>query len=101
VKALAQKFIDAEFLDIRDGGNYGDSTGGDGNVFSFSNNLKPPVETVPTMGKAGTRVIILGNNLTGSSCVAVNGVSASFTVESDTYIKATVPTGARPGRCWS
>lgn len=76
---------------------YGDSTVGDGNVFSFSNNLKPLVETVPTMGKVGTRMIILGNNLTGSSSVAFNGVPASFTVESDTYIKATVPTGATTG----
>jgi uncharacterized repeat protein (TIGR03803 family) len=75
----------------------GAGPGGDGNVFSFSNNMKPLVETAPTMGKAGTRVIILGNNLTGSSSVTFGGVPAAFTVESDTYISATVPTGATSG----
>ena len=75
----------------------GDSIDGDGNVFSFSNNLSPLVETVPTRGKVGTRVIILGNNLTGSSGVAFNGVAAEFTVKSDTFMTATVPTGATTG----
>jgi uncharacterized protein (TIGR03437 family) len=48
-------------------------------------------------GKVGTSVIVLGNGLTGSSSVTFNGVEAKFTVESDTYIKATVPTGAATG----
>jgi uncharacterized protein (TIGR03437 family) len=42
-------------------------------------------------------VIILGNGLTGSTSVTFNGVEAEFTVESDTYIKATVPAGATTG----
>jgi uncharacterized protein (TIGR03437 family) len=42
-------------------------------------------------------VIILGNGLTGSTRVTFNGVAASFTVESDTYIQATVPAGASTG----
>jgi hypothetical protein len=45
----------------------------------------------------GTQVIILGNSLTGSSHVTFNGVAAAFTVESDSYIKATVPSGATTG----
>jgi uncharacterized protein (TIGR03437 family) len=49
------------------------------------------------MGKVGTRVTILGNNLTGSTNVTFNGTSAAFTVESDTYITATVPAGATTG----
>jgi len=68
-----------------------------GEAFSFNNNLSPLVETVPTMGKVGKRVIILGNNLTGSTSVTFNGVEAAFTVGSNTYIKATVPTGATTG----
>jgi len=55
------------------------------------------VKTVPTAGKAGQSVLILGNNLTGSSSVSFNGVAASFTVESDTYIKVAVPKGATTG----
>jgi uncharacterized repeat protein (TIGR03803 family) len=68
-----------------------------GAIYSFSNGLSPLVETNPTMGKAGTSVIILGNGLTGSTSVTFNGVEAAFTVESDTYIKATVPKGATTG----
>jgi hypothetical protein len=55
------------------------------------------VETVPVAGAVGNSILILGNNLTGSSSVTFNGVEAAFTVESDTYIKATVPAGATTG----
>jgi uncharacterized repeat protein (TIGR03803 family) len=68
-----------------------------GTIFSLSNGLSPLVETVPVAGNVGTSVIILGNNLTGSTGVTFNGVEAAFTVESDTYIKATVPKGATTG----
>ena len=70
---------------------------GDGTVFKLSAGLSPLVKTNPTMGKVGRSVIILGNNLTGTTSVTFNGVAAAFTVESDTYIKATVPTGATTG----
>jgi uncharacterized repeat protein (TIGR03803 family) len=68
-----------------------------GAIYSFSNGLSPLVETNPTMGKVGKSVIILGSGLTGSTSVTFNGVAAAFTVESDTYIKATVPKGATTG----
>jgi hypothetical protein len=55
------------------------------------------VETVPVAGAVGQSVIILGNGLTGSTSVKFNGVEAEFTVESDTYIKTTVPTGGTTG----
>jgi len=70
---------------------------GYGQAFSYSYNLSPLVETVPVAGKVGARVIILGNGLTGSTSVAFNGLSAAFTVVSDTEITATVPTGATTG----
>jgi uncharacterized repeat protein (TIGR03803 family) len=78
------------------GGNKGEAFGF-GTVFQFSNGLSPLVETVPAAGKAGQSVLILGNHLTGSTGVTFNGVAAAFTVESDTYIEATVPTGATTG----
>jgi uncharacterized repeat protein (TIGR03803 family) len=82
---------------------YGNSVGdcnpngvGYGTMYRVSG-LSPLVETVPVAGKVGKSVIILGNGLTGSTSVTFNGVEAAFTVESDTYIKATVPTGASTG----
>jgi uncharacterized repeat protein (TIGR03803 family) len=77
------------------GGGGGDI--GFGTVFQFSNGLSPLVETVPVAGKLGQSVIILGYGLTGTTSVTFNGVAADFTVESDTYIRATVPAGATTG----
>ncbi|HKT87970.1 MAG TPA: choice-of-anchor tandem repeat GloVer-containing protein [Candidatus Sulfotelmatobacter sp.] len=71
---------------------------GFGTVFKLSTGLSPIVETVPRGAKVGKQVLILGNNLTGATSVLFNGVQADFTVESDTYIKATVPTGATTGK---
>ena len=68
-----------------------------GAVFQLSNSLSPLIETVPTGGKVGKRVVILGNGLTGTTSVMFNGMPAEFTIESDTYIKATVPAGATTG----
>jgi uncharacterized repeat protein (TIGR03803 family) len=68
-----------------------------GAVYNFNNNLSPLVQTVPTMGKVGKQIIILGNGLTGTSKVTFNGIAAKFTVKSDTYIAATVPVGATTG----
>ena len=68
-----------------------------GTIFKLTNGLSPLVETVPVAGKVGQSVIILGYGLTGSTSVTFNGVAAAFTVESDTYIRATVPTGATTG----
>jgi uncharacterized repeat protein (TIGR03803 family) len=78
-------------------GTNGDGCAGYGTMFSLSNGLNPLVETVPTGGSVGQSVIVLGNNLTGSTSVTFHGVEAKFTVESDTYIKATVPAGATTG----
>jgi uncharacterized repeat protein (TIGR03803 family) len=92
----------AQLLQGTDGSFYGTTVVttyplGDGTVFKVSTGLSPLVETVPTGGKVGSSVLILGNNLTGTSSVMFNGVAAKFTVESDTYIKATVPAGATTG----
>jgi uncharacterized repeat protein (TIGR03803 family) len=68
-----------------------------GTVFKLSKGLSPFVSTVPTAGKVGKQVIILGNHLNGTTGVTFNGVQANFTVKSDTYIQATVPAGASTG----
>jgi uncharacterized repeat protein (TIGR03803 family) len=78
------------------GTEYG-GTSNIGTVFSYSTGLGAFVKTVPTAAKAEASVIILGNNLTGSTGVSFNGKTGTFTVVSDTEITATVPTGASSG----
>lgn len=68
-----------------------------GTAFSISIGLGPFVSTIPSTGKAGAAVVILGTNLTGATSVAFNGTSAVYTVVSATEIKATVPAGATTG----
>jgi len=52
----------------------------------------------PTSGPVGTAVTITGVSLTQASKVTFNGKQAVFTVNSDTQITATVPTGATTGK---
>ena len=52
----------------------------------------------PTSGPVGTPVQITGVSLTQTSAVSFGGVAATFTVNSDTQVTATVPTGAKTGR---
>jgi hypothetical protein len=51
----------------------------------------------PTIGGPGTAVTLTGANFTGATAVTFNGISASFTVISDTTITAAVPNGATTG----
>jgi hypothetical protein len=60
----------------------------------------PPPEITsfsPTSGAPGTRVTINGSGFTGATVVKFNLTSASFTVDSDARITATVPNGATTG----
>src|SRR5438445_2600086 len=59
----------------------------------------PPTLTsfAPTSGPVGSSVTLSGTTFTGATAVRFNGVSASFTVTSDTAIQATVPPGATTG----
>lgn len=51
----------------------------------------------PASGTIGTTVTITGTGFTGATRVAFNRVAASFSVDSDTQITATVPAGATTG----
>ena len=79
------------------GGEKGCVFGTCGTVFSLSVGLGPFVQTVPTSGKVGAKVLILGTNLTGATSVTFNGTAATFSVVSKSEIKTTVPTGATTG----
>ncbi len=85
-----------------DGNLYGTTNGGgasgDGTVFRLSIGLGPFVETRPTIAKPGTKVTILGTDLTGATSVTFDGIAAAFTVVSPSEITTTVPTGATTGK---
>jgi uncharacterized repeat protein (TIGR03803 family) len=51
----------------------------------------------PTSGIVGTSVAITGVSLTQATKVTIGGKPASFTVNSDTKVTATVPAGAKTG----
>jgi uncharacterized repeat protein (TIGR03803 family) len=97
--ALAQG-TDGKFYGTTQSGGSGkgtDCSSGCGTVFSLSIGLGPFVETVPGFSNVRATVMILGNNLTGTTNVSFNGSPAAFTVVSGTEIRATVPLGATTG----
>ena len=71
---------------------------GFGTIFSLSRGLAPFVETIPTGGRVGAKVSILGNGFTGTTSVTFNGTAAKFTVVSKWEIKTAVPQGATTGK---
>ena len=85
-----------------DGKFYGTSYRGGssdvGTVFSLAVGFGPFVETLPTSGKVGATVKILGTKLTGATSVTFNGTAATFTVVSGSEITTTVPAGATTGK---
>jgi uncharacterized repeat protein (TIGR03803 family) len=69
-----------------------------GTIYSLDLGLGPFVTFVFPSGRAGSSVQILGTGLMGATAVTFNGVpAASFTVQSGSFIVATVPTGATTG----
>jgi uncharacterized repeat protein (TIGR03803 family) len=70
---------------------------GNGTIYSLSVGLGPFVETLPTSGKVGAQIKILGTELTDATSVSFNGVEAPFEVISRSLISATVPEGATTG----
>jgi uncharacterized repeat protein (TIGR03803 family) len=94
----------AGLLEDTDGSFYGTTTAGGsfhwGTIFRFSAGLGPFVKTLPTSGKVGSVVKILGSNLTGATSITFNDTPvAAFTVNSTgSAISTTVPTGATTGK---
>ncbi len=70
--------------------------GGDGASFSVSRALTLSGFT-PTSGQVGSRVTLTGSRFSDATAVSFNGTAATFTVDSDTQITATVPAGASSG----
>lgn len=72
-----------------------------GTAQSATNFTFVPAPTItgfaPASGGVGASVTITGTAFTGASLVTFNNTSASFTLNSDTQITATVPSGATSG----
>lgn len=51
----------------------------------------------PTLGPAGTAVVLQGQNFSSATAVRFNGTAAAFTINSPTQLTATVPAGATTG----
>jgi len=74
------------------------STYGYGAIYSLDMGLGPFITFVLPTGKVGQTAEILGQGLRGTTAVTFNGVTAtSFSVKSDTYMTAVVPSGATTG----
>jgi hypothetical protein len=71
-----------------------------GAASSSASFMVPPQITSfsPTSGRAGTSVTINGKTLLGASSITFNGVAATFTIDTSTRIRATVPAGATTGK---
>ena len=93
----------AGLVQATNGSLYGTtSIGGDsggGTVFRLSVGLGPFVKTVPTSGKVGAKVTILGTDLAGATSVTFNGTPAApYTVNpTGSAITTTVPSAATSG----
>jgi len=68
-----------------------------GVFFSLDLGLPPFVRFIPEASRVGQTVGIFGQSFTGTTAVNFNGTPASFTVLSDTYLTAPVPSGATTG----
>jgi len=79
------------------GGEGGCSSYGCGTIFNLSMGLSPFIKTNPSAAHIGSKVGILGTNLTGATSVTFNGTAAVFKVHSQTLIVAEVPSGATTG----
>ena len=65
---------------------------------NFVNPGPPPTFSfAPGSGVPGASVVLAGTGLTGATSVKFNGVTASFTVDSDSQITTTVPAAATTG----
>jgi uncharacterized repeat protein (TIGR03803 family) len=95
--------VQGTLMQATDGNFYGtDPTGGNcapyycGSIFKLSTGLGPFVTTIPTSGKVGTVVSILGYNLLGAN-VSLNGTPLSSSYIEETELQVTIPAGATTG----
>ena len=81
------------------GANYEGGSKLRGDLYSLNMGLEPFVRFLPPDASAsvGDTIGLLGQGFNATAAVSFNGTSANFTVVSDTYMTATVPSGATTG----
>jgi hypothetical protein len=77
---------------------YGVSTSPQLVIESFSSGAPSIAAFAPADGPVGTEVLITGSDFSGTTAVTFNDAPASFVVDSNTQIRATVPVGATTGK---
>jgi uncharacterized repeat protein (TIGR03803 family) len=95
VQATDGKFYGTTYAGGHSPCNY--YSAGCGTVFSYDAGLGPFVALVRGTARVGERFGLLGQGLTDTASVSLNGTPANFTVTSDTSLIATVPAGATSG----
>ena len=70
---------------------------GCGTIYSVAVGLGPFVSFVHNPASVGQTFGVLGQGLTGTSNVSLNGTPATFTVKANTLLEVTVPNGATTG----
>jgi len=91
---------DAALMQGTDGTFYGTTRYGgvgSGSIYSVSTGLGAFVAFVGGYGKVGSTAEIFGQGFDNATAVSFNGTAARFVVRSDTYLTATVPSGATTG----
>ena len=80
---------------------FGDATFGgafgNGTFYRLSTGLRPFVGLVNNSGRVGKQIQMVGQGFRETTSVTVNGTAAQFKVVSDTFLTATVPSGATSG----
>jgi uncharacterized repeat protein (TIGR03803 family) len=69
----------------------------EGTVFAVDAGLAPFIETIPTSGRSGSTVKILGYGLSGATAVSFNGKDSILGSKANTYLTTRVPPGATSG----
>jgi uncharacterized repeat protein (TIGR03803 family) len=95
-------YATAVLIQAVNGAFYGTTTEGGasgmGTVFTLSMGLSPVIEALTYRGTIGSTVGFLGQGFTSSTTVSFNGnKSAKVSVQSSTYLTATVPSSATTG----
>ncbi|HKF00791.1 MAG TPA: choice-of-anchor tandem repeat GloVer-containing protein [Candidatus Sulfotelmatobacter sp.] len=73
------------------------TTGSCGVFYGLNAHLRAYVSMLPNAGKVGSTVEFLGQNFTSTTTVSFNGLLATSSVKSSTYVTAIVPSGATTG----
>jgi len=92
----------ASLVQETNGNLYGTTAGSSetapfGTIFRVSLGLAPFVEAQTNLGKVGATITILGNDLIGTTGVSFAGTPGKFTATSNSWLSATVPSGATTG----